>query len=127
MDAERLPIYCTGDCDACRDYARELGVPLIIPSPPSRTSGSCGAPQRGMNGLTGLTCILSPYHSGSHDYAPAVTETERLREVEAAARAVAFDDLRGDFQNGEDIVLRWDTNADDWRRLRAALAGTSDR
>ena len=28
-----LPIYCTGGCDACRDYARELGVPLIVSEP----------------------------------------------------------------------------------------------
>src|SRR5207244_3660741 len=30
--AQKPPIYCTGGCDACRDYARELGVPLIVPS-----------------------------------------------------------------------------------------------
>jgi len=27
---ERPPIYCTSGCDACRDYARELGVRLIV-------------------------------------------------------------------------------------------------
>jgi hypothetical protein len=32
------PIYCTGGCDACRDYARELGVPLIIEPPPIRAA-----------------------------------------------------------------------------------------
>jgi hypothetical protein len=33
---EAGPIYCTGGCDACRDYARELGVPLIVPAPPNQ-------------------------------------------------------------------------------------------
>jgi hypothetical protein len=30
-----LPIYCTAACDACHDYARELGVELRIATPPS--------------------------------------------------------------------------------------------
>ena len=28
-----IPIYCTGACDACREYAAELGVPLIVLPP----------------------------------------------------------------------------------------------
>jgi len=27
------PIYCTGPCDDCKDYARELGVPLVVMPP----------------------------------------------------------------------------------------------
>jgi hypothetical protein len=33
------PIYCTGGCDACRDYARELGVPLIVSAAPVTDAG----------------------------------------------------------------------------------------
>ena len=36
------PIYCTGGCDVCRDYARELGVPLVVPSPPLRRYRNVG-------------------------------------------------------------------------------------
>jgi len=33
-DRPHTPIYCTGACDACREYAAELGVPLIVAETP---------------------------------------------------------------------------------------------
>lgn len=45
-------------------------------------------------------------------------EAARLR---SALEAICFDDLRPDFEDGQDIVLRWVGNKADWERARAAL------
>ena len=41
--------------------------------------------------------------------------------LEEALTALCPDDLRADFEDGQDIVLRWTGNKADWERARALV------
>ena len=52
---------------------------------------------------------------------------DRIERLAAAARAVCRMDLRDDFPDGGDIILRWEGNRADWQALRALLAPETDQ
>ena len=60
-------------------------------------------------------------HADAVFVAHARQDIPALLAVADAAAAICFGDLRDDFEDGQDIVLRWTGNRSDWQALRAAL------
>lgn len=88
---EPLPIYCTGGCDACRDYARKLGVPLIVPPPPAPPEPSDEREAAFLEAVDGCIAIVQQSLSTVRGEAEDAPESRVLRtSVSAREHVIAL-------------------------------------